>query len=123
MRHGAWQSAILRLIFRRVTLPTQVMSLPFLREVTAHGGSHIPRIPLPHWPRRSSVSSRTSDSASRRLPMSFMSSTLTIPQDARRAHHPLIALDIELYWASRWEVTRQHIALCASSGERRGLFG
>jgi hypothetical protein len=55
--------------------------------------------------------------------MSCLSSTRAIPQDARRAHNPLIALNIELYWASRWKETRRHIALCASRGKRRGCFG
>jgi hypothetical protein len=45
MRHGAWQPAILRMIFSRVTSPTQILSLPFLREVPAHGESLIPRVP------------------------------------------------------------------------------
>jgi hypothetical protein len=45
VRHGTWQSAILRVMFSRVTSPTQVVSLLFLGQITAHGGSLIPRVP------------------------------------------------------------------------------
>jgi len=48
--------------------------------------------------------------------MSCLSSAQVIPQDPTRAHNLLTAIDIALYWASRWKETRQHIALRASSG-------
>jgi hypothetical protein len=123
VRHEAWQSMILRMLFSRVTSPTQVLSLPFLREIPAHGGSLIPRVPLP--PGRADRHSLRKP-ATRRCGasrMNCLSSTRVIPQDPRRAHNLLIALDISLYWASHWKETRRHIALCASRGKRRGLLG
>jgi hypothetical protein len=68
-RHGAWQPAILRVLFSHATSPTKGVSLSFLREVRAHGGSRIPPVL-----RRPFVSLRTGWRASRHLQANYVSS-------------------------------------------------